>query len=66
MEKICCLRNMVIIYGSEQICYFQFIKKASCERCTGFFGGVVDVYVNTEKPKDTFMDASSCVLKLKG
>lgn len=28
--------------------------------------GVMDVYVNLEKPKDTFMDASSCVLKLKG
>lgn len=28
--------------------------------------GVVDVYVDPEKTKDTFMDASSCVLKLKG
>jgi len=28
--------------------------------------GVVNVYVNPDRPKDTFMDASSCVLKLKG
>lgn len=28
--------------------------------------GVVDVYVNPVRAKDTFMDASSCVLKLKG
>lgn len=28
--------------------------------------GVVNVYVDPKKPKDTFMDASSCVLKLKG
>lgn len=28
--------------------------------------GVVDVYVDPAKPKDTFMHISSCVLKLKG
>lgn len=28
--------------------------------------GVVNVYVNPARPKDTFMDASSCVLKLRG
>lgn len=28
--------------------------------------GVVDIYVDPEKPKDTFMNVSSCVLKLKG